>query len=93
MKSWYCELIRDFDGTYYANLVIDGRLVLGLPAYVNYKTLHSAIKERTGIQLPPVSQMHFCKLGRKQEAIIDGTRTRPDCRVPAREIKDWRPEA
>lgn len=91
MKSWYCGIIRDFDGTYYANLVIDGQYIFGLPEYVNYRTLHSTIKQRTGIELPPVSHMYFCKSGRKQEAIIDGTRTRPDCRVPATEIREWRP--
>ena len=91
MKSWYCELVRDFDGTYYANLTIDGAHVDGLPENVNYKTLKEAIRQRTGIQMIPVSHMYFCKLGRKQYAIIDVTRTRPDCRVPASENRDWRP--
>ena len=80
-NRWICEVVRDFDGTYYANMTIEGKSVDGLPEYVDYKTLKEAIKNKTGIEILKCKDMIFEKFGRKYYALIDATQTRSDCRV------------
>lgn len=46
MSKWTCEIVKDFDGTYYANLCISGELIKGLPENVDYKTLIESIKNK-----------------------------------------------
>lgn len=64
-KNYVCEVVRDFDGTYYANISVDGTRVSGLPEYVNYRTLKKAIKEQCELELPPVKDLEFQRIGRK----------------------------
>jgi len=91
MNKWYADIVRDFDGSYYCTLVINGKMVLGLPAYVDYRTLRNAIKDRTGIEIIKAKDLLFKRMGRKQEAIIDATRQRKDCRVGLDEMGAWKP--
>jgi transcription initiation factor IIE alpha subunit len=81
MSKWTCEVVRDFDRTYYANMYVDGNMVKDLPEYVDYKTLKEAIKQKTGIEILKCKDMIFEKYGRKYYAFIDATQTRKDCRV------------
>ena len=81
MAKWTCEVVRDFDGSYYANMCIGGNIVNDLPEYVNYKTLKEVIKQKTGIEILKCKDMIFEKHGRKYYAFLDATQTRTDCRV------------
>ena len=94
MSKWTCEIVKDFDGTYYANLCISGELIKGLPENVDYKTLIESIKNKTGITMLKCKDMIFEKLGRKRYAYIDATQTRNDCRVTLDERLNgcYRPE-
>lgn len=62
-----CEIVKDFDGSYYANLFINGQFCCGLPEYVDYKTLKQAIALK-GVQLPNISELRFERYGRKSYA-------------------------
>lgn len=64
-----CEIIRDFDGTYCANLAINGDPVQGLPGNVAYRDLKAAVLKEAGVQLPDVGSLRFTKMGRKQYAM------------------------
>lgn len=86
-RKWFLELVQNFDGTYYANLTVNGTLVPGLPEYVDYRTLAAAIREKTGICILPRKDMIFARCGRKRYAYIDATQPRKDCRVLLSEVK------
>lgn len=85
MAKFTCEVVKEFDGTYYANLILNGELVKGLPEYVSYKELAQAIKEKTGIVILKCKDMIFERCGRKYYAFIDATQSRNDCRVKLEE--------
>jgi hypothetical protein len=51
MNRWVCTIIKDSNGTYYADMYINGDMVKGLPEYSDYKTLKEAIKNKTGITI------------------------------------------
>lgn len=78
---WFLEIVRDFDGTYYANMQVEGKRVEDLPEHVDYNALKKAIREKTGIVILKRKDMFFEKLGRKHYAYIDATQERADCRV------------
>ena len=82
-KKWTCEVIKDFDGRYYANMYVNGKYVHGLPEYVDYRTLRNAIKEKTGIEILMCKDMIFENMpcSRKKSALLDATCERPDIRV------------
>ena len=69
--KWFCEIVQDFDGTYYANMTDENGLVKGLPEYVNYKTLTAAIEQTTGRQILKHKDLHFKQSGRKKYAYIN----------------------
>jgi len=69
--KWFCEIVKDFDGTYYANMTDENGLVKGLPEYVDYRTLSNAIKQQTGRQIVSRKYLKFTRLGRKQYAYIN----------------------
>ena len=73
MSKWFCEIVKDFDGTYYANLTIDGKLIKGLAEYVKYNELKKSIREQTGICIVNKKNLIFQGYGRKKYAFIDAT--------------------
>lgn len=85
-NKWFIEVIQDFDGSYYANLTIDGDLINDLPIHVNYNTLKKAIKNQTGIEILKRKDMIFHQYGRKKYAYIDATQNLPDCRITLSDI-------
>lgn len=92
MSKWTCEVVKDFNGLYYCNMCIDGKMVEGLPEYVDYNTLKAAIRRMTGIEILKHKNMIFEGSGRKRYALIDNTQTRNDCRVTLQErINGWKP--
>lgn len=96
MKKWTCEVVQDFDGRYYANMYVNGKYVNNLPEYVDYTTLRSAIREKTGIEILLRKDMIFERNGRKKYALLDATQERVDVRVTFREregigCKKWCP--
>lgn len=65
------EIVRDFDGTYYANVHNElHEHFRGLPEYVTYKELKKAVKEALGVTLPALIDLHFEKSGRKRYAQV-----------------------
>lgn len=64
--KFYCEIVKDFNNVYYANLYIDEELITDLPEYVSYSTLRKAIKDKTGVKIPFAKEIKFEKVGRKQ---------------------------
>ena len=93
MSKWYCEVVKDFNGVYYANMCINGNVVEGLPENVDYKTLKAAIKIQTGKEILKCKDMIFERFGRKQYALIDFTQTRNDCRVTFKErLNTYKPD-
>lgn len=68
--NWHAEIVQTFDGSYYINLWIDKQAVAGLPEYVRYSTLRSAVKRSVGIELPKQSELHFVKTGNKRYASL-----------------------
>lgn len=98
---WYMEMVQDFDGRYYAHMIIEGKVVENLPEYVDYKTLTEAIRRETGISLLKRKDMIFEKRGRKKYAHIDATGGNTawrqkvnanelghDCRITFKDIED-----
>lgn len=65
-----CEIVKDFDGSYYANVFIGDKYIYGLPEYVNYKTLKQALAQK-GIFLPNLNDLRFERCGRKSYAHIN----------------------
>ena len=91
-NKWFLELIMSRYGTYYANMYINGEFVKGLPEYVKYNTLRSAIRSQTGIDIPMKMDMNFEWLKGKKYAFLDATQPRADFRVSLAEIRSgWRP--
>ena len=68
--KWFCEIVQDFDGTYYANMTNEKGRVDGLPEYVDYKTLCNGIKKITGISFVPRKSLKFKQYGRKKYAYV-----------------------
>jgi len=64
------EIIRDFDGTYCANMSINGESVSGLPECVSYQTLVAAIKKKISFKLLPLKALNFERCGRKEYAVF-----------------------
>lgn len=92
-NKWFLEVVQDFDGSYYANMTINGARVMNLPENVDYNTLRDAIKKETGIEILKHKDMKFKQMGRKKYAYIDNTQERNDCRVTLDEIiNGWRPD-
>ena len=71
-KPYRVEIVKDHDGSYYANVTINGKMVGGLPEYVPYRKLKAAIKENCGIELPSLSTLDFHCIGRKKYAYWEG---------------------
>lgn len=71
--KWFLEIIQDFDGSYYANMTVDGKRVEGLSEYVDYNTLRESIRTRTGISILHRKHLIFQRNGRKRYAYIDAT--------------------
>ena len=71
-NTYHLEIVKDHDGSYYANLTINGRLVAGLPEYVPYRRLKAEIKEYYGIELPRLKDLELKQFGRKWYAHLDG---------------------
>lgn len=61
----FVEIVKDIDGSYYANVNYNGYTVWGLPEYVTYKELKKAFKEKIGYTLPNLSELPFRSYGRK----------------------------
>ena len=92
-NKWFIEIVQDFNGTYYANMIKDGKRVEGLPEYVDYSTLRKAIEMKTGIQILKRKDLILQQSGVKKFAYIDNTRERSDCRVTLGEIRrGYRPD-
>ena len=72
-NKFFCEIIQDFNGKYYANLTIGGKLFSGLSEYVNYNALKKDIQNKTGIVIPMRKSLIFQQSGRKKYAYIDAT--------------------
>lgn len=62
----HCEIVKDFNNVYYANLWVRDDLFTDLPEYVAYSTLRKAIKDKIGVTIPYVKDIKFEKCGRKQ---------------------------
>lgn len=74
MKFW-CELVRDFDNVYSANLKIgnsrDASEHVMLPEYVDWRTIQWWIFKKTGVRLF-FKDLRWDKLGRKKYAYVEG---------------------
>lgn len=91
---WYfVEIVKEFDGSFYANMRVKNDSIEGLPEYVTYPALKKAIKTRTGITLPPLKALQFTKspLCRKHYAIVDATHDGEARIVPSGEVLTWNP--
>lgn len=93
---WCCTIVKDAEGKYYANMEIEGVPVKDLPAHVSYKTLSSAILQKTGISIPKQKEMLWERLSDTEKiATIDASQYRgegKDCRVSVAErIAGWKP--
>jgi len=92
MSKFFVEVVQDRDGKYYANMIVDGKPVTGLPDHVDYNTLLEGIRQQTGVVILKHKDMKFEQFGGKKYAYIDNTQFRKDCRVTGREIRaGWRP--
>ena len=94
MKKWTCTVIQNTgSGKYHANMLINNKIVDGIPFDVDYKTLMEAIKCITGISILKRKEMIFERLSDFEKiATIDATQCRNDCRVTVEErINGWNP--
>lgn len=92
-NGFFLEVVQDFDGSYYANMLLGGKRVEGLPEHVNYNELRDAIRQKTGVVILQRKDMKFQQSGRKKFAYIDATQERKDCRVTLDEMKQgWKPK-
>ena len=66
-----CEIIRDCNGKYSANLYI-GEWISSLTEYISYQTLKSSLSER-GIMIPKFSDLIFQNMGKQSYAECGGT--------------------
>ena len=64
------QIVKDFDGSYYANINVNGDIYIGLPEYGPYKTLKAAVKEQLDIVLPNLDTLKWMRCGRKYFATI-----------------------
>jgi len=94
MNRWYCNIIKNSDNKYYANMQIEGKNVYDLSIDVDYRTLSKEIEDKTGIRILKCKDMIFEKLSDTEKvATIDCTQYRNgDCRVTLKELKNgWQP--
>ena len=70
-EMYFCEIVRDFDGTYYANLNYRGEYV-PLKEYDSYRELKKEAKAKGYDVLPNLSELNFERYGRKEYAYISG---------------------
>mgnify|MGYP001312239469 CR=1 FL=1 len=68
MNKYDVEVVRDYNGLYYANMFKNGERVTGIPEYVNYRTLKKEIEHLTGFSILPMKTLKFKRVGRKQYA-------------------------
>lgn len=93
MCKWFIEVVQDLDGSYYANMIINGKPVRNLKENVDYNTLREDIRSKTGIEILKRNKMKFQQSGRKKYAYIDATQERSDCRVTLDEVRNgWEPK-
>ena len=93
MSKWFLEIVQNYDGTYYANMTINGAIVRNLPESVDYDTLKREIRQRTGIEILKRKDLNFQQRGGKKYAYIDATQYREDCRVSLHEMDHgWKPD-
>lgn len=95
MAKFTCTVIQCDNGKYRANMIINGRDVLGLPYDVDYRTLRDGIQRMTGIQILKRKDMIFEKLSDFEKiATIDATQPLPNgCRVTLEDRKSgWNPD-
>jgi hypothetical protein len=86
--KFYCEIVQDFDVTYYANMTEGGtdsngvwhepKLVEGLPVNVTYKQLCEGIRKVTGVSMVQRKYLKFKSMGRKKYAYVDATQHIPE---------------
>lgn len=92
-NKWWLEVVHEPDGTYYANMIVGGKRVTGLPEYVDYNTLRDAIKLVTGVEILKHKDMKFQQSNGKSYAYLDNTQPRSDCRVTLDEVRNgWKPD-
>lgn len=93
MGKFFIEVVQDLDGTYYANMVMDGKPVQGLKEHVDYTALREDIRLKTGVVILLKKDMKFQQSGHKKYAYIDNTQVRADCRVTLDEMRNgWKPD-
>lgn len=81
-KISFAELVRNYDGTYYLNIVWNGKRIEGLPEYVDFKTLKNACKNaQGGTVLPPLKYWIFKQRAYKQYAYLQAMVTAKSCMV------------
>ena len=69
MKITKIEIVRNFDGSYYANLTDTNGYHHTLSAeYINYNKLKNLCRAEYGVELPPRASLKFEKHGRKDFA-------------------------
>lgn len=95
-SKWCLTVIKDAYGKYYAHMQIGGIAVKDLPEHVDYKTLATAIREKTGIEILKQKEMLWERLSDTEKiATLDATQYRgegTDCRVSlAERIAGWKP--
>ena len=66
------EIVKDHDGSYYVNLHIGGELATGLPDYVPYREIKTALKKKYGIEIPKLKDLELRQFGRKWFATLEG---------------------
>ena len=96
MPKWFVEVVKNPSGKYHANMMIDGRVVEGLLKDVDYNTLRSDIRAKTGLEILPKSHMWFGTYMGTECAYLDYTRDRLEHRVSIGEVvngrNSWRPD-
>lgn len=66
------EIVRDFDGLYYANLWLNGVFQSGIKEYVTYRELRESIRDAVHVDIGRASDLRFVSFGgRKSYAEID----------------------
>ena len=68
---YFCEIVRVFDGTYYANLYYNN-VYVPLKEYVSYRELRKDAKEKGYDMFPNLSELNFERYGKKEYAYISG---------------------
>ena len=75
--KWMCEVVQDFDGSYYANMTNENGAVRGIPEYVSYRELREGIRSVTGISLVLRKALRFKQIGRKKYALVQNVYHHP----------------